>query len=92
MRCSGPLQAALLALLLLLLDPSKGAFAAPNNGSAALAKAASEKEVLPTPEDPRDADGEEAVFLSVSFLCRAGPDRRQSESSRESAFLYERWP
>ena len=60
-RPPGLVHAALpLLLLLLLLDPSKrGALAAPNNGSAALAKAASEKEALPTPEDPRDADGED---------------------------------
>ena len=59
----GLVPAALLALthLLLLLQPlnlSSGAFAAPNNGSAALAKAASEKEAPSAPEDPRDADGE----------------------------------
>ena len=55
----GLVPAALLALLLLQpLNLSSGAFAAPNNGSAALAKAASEKEAPSAPEDPRDADGE----------------------------------
>jgi hypothetical protein len=63
MRRPGLVHAALLALLLLLLDSSKGTLAAPNNGSEALAKAASEKEVLPTPEDPRDADGEDDFFF-----------------------------
>ena len=55
----GLVPAALLGVLLLL--PSS-ALAAPNNGSAALAKAASEKEVLPAPEDPRDADGKKKMF------------------------------
>ena len=75
-RPAGLVSAALLALLLLLLDSStRGALAAPNNGSAALAKAASEMEVLPTPEDPRDADGEDddSIRFSLFFpLCRAG--------------------
>ena len=88
MRRPGLVHAALLALLLLLLDSSEGTLAAPNNGSEALAKVASEKEVLPTPEDPRDADGEVDFF---SVLCRAGRwAQRQSESSRETAFFYVR--
>ena len=65
-RCCLGHAAALLALLLL-----SGAFAVPNNGSAAIAKAASEKEVLPAPEDPRDADGElkmiDYLFLTPSW-------------------------
>ena len=86
----GLVPAALLALLLLLLNPSSGVFAAPSNGSAAIAKAASEKEVPPAPEDPRDADGEEDdCFLSSPSwpLCK-----RPSESSRESAFFHVGWP
>lgn len=85
--------AALLALLLLLNLSSGGVFAAPNNGSAAIAKAASEKEVLPAPEDPRDADGELKMIYYL-FFCRAGKRFAHwpSEWSLESALFCLKWP
>ena len=61
---------AALALLLLLLPST--ALAAPNNGTAAIAKAAAEKEALPTPEDPRDADGKIRSFFLPSWPTTVG--------------------